>query len=77
MKCSGCAAKIIRALQELPGVTAAEVSLETGLATVVSDGNRELLLKVRATINGLGYGIDDLKMYPNTGCRCGLPSVEG
>jgi len=77
MKCSGCAARITQALTALPGVETAVVSLQNGSVTVRCDGCREILLTVRATINRLGYGIDDLKMFPNTGCQCRLPQVEG
>lgn len=77
MKCSGCATIIAKALASLPGVESVEVSLQDGTVTVVWNGGRALLLKVRATINSLGYGIDDLKMFPATGSQCKLPQVEG
>lgn len=44
MKCLGCASKVEQALRGLSGVTAAEVSLEEGIATIAGDVQPEDLI---------------------------------
>ena len=56
MMCSGCEKRVRNALMALSGVTAAEVSHETGTAVVTTDGTVEKSALETAVLNQ-GYDI--------------------
>ena len=55
MKCDGCAAAVTEALEGVPGVESAEVSLEGGTASVSAGGDVAVDALVRA-VESAGYG---------------------
>ncbi len=55
MTCSGCVKSVTRVLQAVPGVTAAEVSLETGKARVTFDPAQVAVEALVAAIENAGY----------------------
>ena len=55
MNCSHCVATVSQSLKAVPGVTAAEVSLETGIAHVEGEGlDRE---RLETAVVGVGYKV--------------------
>jgi copper chaperone CopZ len=72
MKCVGCVAKLTSALAAEAGVEKVVVSLEKGMVTLRYDEAVTGLGPLRSIVNGVGYGIDDLKMRAGDGCKCGL-----
>ena len=54
MTCGHCVASVTEELQELPGVTAVEVSLETGVVSVTSEQPLEPDA-VRRAVDEAGY----------------------
>lgn len=63
MKCSGCTANITKAVTAINGVEGVDVSLDLGTVKFRCDDEATALTEVRAAINHLGYGIDDLKNF--------------
>ena len=57
MTCGGCAGSVQRVLSELDGVSQAEVTFRTGVATVAVDPNRVTSAQVELVIAGLGYRV--------------------
>lgn len=55
MTCSGCVKSVSRVLEAVPGVTAAEVSLETGKARVTFDPVQVNVEALVAAIENAGY----------------------
>lgn len=54
MTCGGCAARVTRAVQDLPGVTRAEVDLGAGRLLVEGAASDD---EVAAAVGRAGYGI--------------------
>lgn len=54
MHCSHCVASVAEEVQEIPGVNAVDVVLETGALTVTSDGELDDGA-VRAAVEEAGY----------------------
>jgi len=59
MDCAGCATKIEAAVNKLPGVTSAEVSVGAGTMTVLGHADLDLA-RVKSTVGQLGYVIGDV-----------------
>ncbi|MFA9444509.1 heavy metal translocating P-type ATPase [Egicoccus sp. AB-alg6-2] len=57
MTCGSCSARVQRALEQQPGVTAAEVNFATGVARVTADGDADPA-GWRAAIEAAGYGVE-------------------
>ena len=57
MHCGGCVAGVSRVLSALPGVAAANVSLQAGTAQVTFDETRTDARALRAAIEGAGYEV--------------------
>jgi P-type Cu+ transporter len=55
MTCAGCATAVSRLLSRVPGVTEAQVTLETGRADVAGSATSTDLL---ATLRRAGYGAE-------------------
>ena len=55
MTCSGCARKVSAAVNQVPGVTAADVDLPTG--TVMVTGTALDDSAIRGAISGAGYQV--------------------
>jgi copper chaperone CopZ len=55
MKCEGCAAAVTEALESVPGVESAEVSLDDGSARVAAGGTVAMEALARA-VESAGYG---------------------
>ena len=56
MTCNGCVKHVTTALREVPGVTAVEVDLATGCASVVHDENCSGPSLV-AAVDAAGYSV--------------------
>lgn len=54
MTCGGCVNAVKRRLSQVPGVSSAEVHLETGRAVVVGSAHPEELVKA---VRAGGYGV--------------------
>ncbi len=57
MTCGGCVASVERVLKALPGVSAAEVSLEKRQASIRHDGSLVSAAQFRAAIEGAGFEV--------------------
>ncbi|MDR1424058.1 MAG: heavy-metal-associated domain-containing protein [Azoarcus sp.] len=57
MSCGGCVRNVTRALEALPGVAAAQVSLEGASATVQYDPARVDAAALRAAVEGAGFDV--------------------
>jgi copper chaperone len=57
MTCGGCVASVTRVLKAQPGVTAVEVSLDPGQATVTFDPARVDAEKLAQAIEAAGYDV--------------------
>ncbi len=55
MTCGGCTGSVQRALSQIDGVSHAEVTLQPGVATVVTDPARVTAAQIESAITGLGY----------------------
>lgn len=55
MTCGGCVNSVTRILKALPGVQAAEVSLERGEARISFDPARASVAQIRGAIEDAGY----------------------
>ena len=55
MTCGGCTGSVRRTLNEIDGVSHAEVSLRPGIAMVVTDPARVTAAPIESAITGLGY----------------------
>ena len=55
MTCGGCTGSVQRALNEIDGVSNAEVTLQPGFASVMADPDRVTSAQIEAAITGLGY----------------------
>ncbi len=55
MSCGGCTSSVQRALEQLPGVTQASVTLRPGIATVTVDPARVSAAEIEAEISARGY----------------------
>lgn len=58
MTCAACSGRVHRALEKTPGVTAANVNLMTGSATVGFDGARVSVERLLSVIRDSGYGAE-------------------
>lgn len=56
MTCGGCAKGVQRALASEDGVTACEVNLNAGTATVTYDPDAVSEAELAGVVRGLGYG---------------------
>lgn len=57
MSCGGCASRVKKALSALPGVSRAEVTLETGKVIVDFDADKLQESTLRSTIFDLGFEV--------------------
>ena len=55
MTCGGCTGSVQRMLSKIDGVSASEVTLSPGVATVVADPDRVTSAQIESAITGLGY----------------------
>lgn len=55
MTCGGCTGSVQRTLKKIDGVSHAEVTLNPGVATVVTDPARVSPAQIELAITGLGY----------------------
>ena len=55
MTCGGCVRSVTQVLKAVPGVSAAEVSLERGEATVSFDPAQASVAQLRGAIEDAGY----------------------
>ena len=55
MTCGGCTGNVQRVLSKLDGVSHAEVTFQTGIASVVFDPDCVTVAQVEMVIAGLGY----------------------
>ncbi|MDR1854713.1 MAG: heavy-metal-associated domain-containing protein [Azoarcus sp.] len=55
MSCGGCVRNVTKVLEALPGVSAAQVSLEAGSATVQYDPAKVDVAAMRAAVEGAGF----------------------
>jgi copper chaperone len=55
MSCGGCTGSVQRALNELDGISHAEVTLNPGIATVVVDPTRVTPAQIESAISRMGY----------------------
>ncbi len=55
MSCQHCVGAVTRALESVPGVTAVQVDLETGLARVQGEADLEALMRA---VKDAGYGAE-------------------
>ena len=55
MTCGGCTGSVQRTVSKLDGVNQAEVTLRTGIATVMVDPARVTPAQIEAAITKLGY----------------------
>ena len=58
MSCGGCASTVTDALKAVAGVSAVEVSLTAGEATVQFDDRLTSPEQLRSAVKGAGYGVD-------------------
>ena len=58
MTCEGCVGTVRRSLEALPGVGVSWIDLETGRASVESDGSRVREENLIAAVRAAGYGVD-------------------
>ena len=57
MSCQGCVKNITGLLQALPGVTAVEVSLESGQASIIHDGQQSNIAQFTRVIENAGFDV--------------------
>lgn len=57
MTCDGCVRSVTRALESVPGVEKADVSLEKNLAVVVYETGRATETDLRAAVEEAGYEV--------------------
>ena len=62
MNCAACAARVERAVREIPGITECSVNLLTKTMTVGNGADREAII---AAVRAAGYGISALQETPN------------
>jgi copper chaperone len=55
MTCQGCVRSVKRVLEDIPGVVAADVSLEHGEARVDFDPTRASPMQLKAAVEEAGY----------------------
>ncbi|MBL8439545.1 MAG: heavy-metal-associated domain-containing protein [Zoogloeaceae bacterium] len=55
MSCGGCVRNVTQVLTQLPGVAAAQVSLEAGEARVEFDPGQVSLAALREAVEGAGF----------------------
>ena len=55
MHCDGCVQSVTRLLQQVPGVTAADVSLARGEAHVTYDPAKAKVAELKAAVQDAGY----------------------
>jgi copper chaperone CopZ len=58
MTCGGCTSKVAHALEAMPGVSDAQVSLSPGMATVTFDEHRVSSEQLKLVVEQAGYGVD-------------------
>ena len=64
MTCGGCVSKVTKALQPVPGVSDAKVSLQAGEATVQFDEQVTSSEQLRSAVQRAGYGVDITLLAP-------------
>ena len=57
MTCQGCVRSVKTVLESVPGVAAAEVSLERGEASVAFDRERASIAHLKAAVQEAGYEV--------------------
>jgi len=57
MTCQGCVRSVKTVLESVPGVTAAEVSLEHSEASVAFDPTRASVAQLKAAVHEAGYEV--------------------
>lgn len=57
MSCMHCSARVKRALEELDGVTRAEISLDEGTALIDYDEAKVSVSKMEAAVEDAGYDV--------------------
>ena len=58
MTCGGCVASVKRVLEALPGVSAVDVTLKPGAASVSFDPSRVTAEALRDAVKSAGYDVD-------------------
>jgi len=56
MTCGGCVASVTRVLQQLPGVSRVEVSLESGTAEITHDPASSPAAALASAVESAGFG---------------------
>jgi copper chaperone len=57
MSCNGCVSSVKNVLQQIPGVSSAEVSLEQKCATVIFDPTQCSSAQLKAAVEDAGYDV--------------------
>ena len=57
MSCTGCSSKLEKALNAVPGVSSAEVTLDPGQANIYYDGNAVQPAALRDVVEDLGFDV--------------------
>ncbi len=57
MSCGGCADRLKKALQQIPGLETVRVDLETGRAEVIGSGDSLQEESIREAVNRLGFSV--------------------
>lgn len=55
MSCGGCVSRVTKAIEALPGIEKAEVSLEKGEAFVIFDEDEILINEIKEAVTKAGY----------------------
>ena len=74
MTCDGCTSKVAHALNAIPGVHEAVVSLAAGEAAVRYDEHQTTPDQLKSTVKNAGYGVDATNaahVQPSKGGCCG------
>src|SRR4030067_1938237 len=71
MTCASCVVHVSEALEELPGVSGAQVNLASGQASVESEASRAKVADLEKAISEAGYGVGrDAALLQITGMTC-------
>ncbi len=57
MSCGGCAARVKKALQQIPGLETVQVDLERGRAEVIGSGDSLQEDKLKEAVTRLGFSV--------------------
>lgn len=58
MSCAHCAQTVTKALQSVPGVAKAQVTLATGLAEVQVNSDQVSIEQLKKAVEGAGYQVE-------------------